>query len=425
MHSLFSLSGMESFSWPHTWTVDTRTGVALSSLRLAPSAVTSGVAFHMLSALFWVEILAFIILGIGISALVGSMLFMTLQRFPLRGPNPTARFLIGYGIFCAGWIILPKPAADMLGLRNKVFRFCFCLLSPITSLFKTTAAIHGFVPATALQSLRSFTTYYASPITLLHNPKTFAPIRPSFGDLLRSLSRFIGLVFSTGIFQSLFHLLGWFPTFGAPDSTEDWYDVARLWNVGSWKDTLLYAVLFQLYLMTFGEGLLLMTQAVVGVKAQPIMDNPIFESSSPSDFWGRRWNRVIHNCLKEGVYKPIRQAGGSPAVAVAGSFLASGLFHEWLIPVVFTDIDGYRQRPGYTLLFFGWNGILVCIEAVLCNNKWLVRTAHRLPKPVRTLLVLLLALPVGHLFCDPYVRSDFFHQGGVAFPMLLPSKSSR
>jgi Membrane bound O-acyl transferase family len=415
---------MESISWPHTWTDDNRTGVALSSSRLASSlsADYPELAFHMLSAFFWVEILAFIILGLGISAVVGSLLFMTLQRFTLRGPNSTARFLIGYGIFCAGWIILPKPAADMLGLRNKIFRFCFCLLSPITSLFKTTAAIHGFVPASALQSVRSFATYYASPMTLLHNPKTLDPIRPTFGDLLRSLLRFFGLIFVTGGFQSLFFWLSWFPAFGAPDIADDWYDMARLWNVRSWKDTLLYAVLFQLYLMTFGEGLLLFTQVVVGVKAQPIMDNPILQASSPSDFWGRRWNLVIHNCLKEGVYKPIRQSGGSPAVAVTGAFFASGLFHEWLIPVVFTDMNGYQPRPGYTLLFFSWNAVLVCMEGVLCNNKWFVRTAHRIPKPVRTLLVLLLALPVGHLFCDPYVRSDFFHQGGFAFPMLLPSR---
>ena len=30
----------------------------------------------------------------------------------------------------------------------------------------------------------------------------------------------------------------------------------------------------------------------------PMMLNPIFESASPSDFWGRRWNLVVHGLLK-------------------------------------------------------------------------------------------------------------------------------
>ena len=29
-----------------------------------------------------------------------------------------------------------------------------------------------------------------------------------------------------------------------------------------------------------------------------MVDNPIFHSRSPSDFWGRRWNRLIHTGLK-------------------------------------------------------------------------------------------------------------------------------
>jgi hypothetical protein len=156
-----------------------------------------------------------------------------------------------------------------------------------------------------------------------------------------------------------------------------------------------------------------------------MMDNPMLEATSPSDFWGRRWNLIIHNCLKEGVYKPVRQAGGSPACAVIASFVASGLFHEWLLPVVFYDYDKRLRKPGYTLLFFAWNAGLVCLEIVLRDSKWLAQVSQRLPKPLRTLLMLLLALPVGHLFCDTYVRSDFFIQGSVAFPMFLPSSVLR
>jgi hypothetical protein len=378
----------------------------------------------MFNVYFWLEILVFIALGVGISAVVGALLFMVLRRFG-RKSDVTARRLIGYGVFVAGWLVLPKPAADMLGLRNKIFRFCFCLISPITSLFKTTAVLHGFAPPYATESVTAFCVYYASPMTLLHDPKSSAPVPVSFREAIRCIRRFVVLLFVTGGFQSLFFLLECFPKFGKYNTKRGWQDVSRLWDLGSWKDTFLYAMLFQLYLTTFGEGLRFLTEVLTGTRAQPMMDNPMLEATSPSDFWGRRWNLIIHNCLKEGVYKPVRQAGGSPACAVIASFVASGLFHEWLLPVVFYDYDKRLRKPGYTLLFFAWNAGLVCLEIVLRDSKWLAQVSQRLPKPLRTLLMLLLALPVGHLFCDTYVRSDFFIQGSVAFPMFLPSSVLR
>jgi hypothetical protein len=313
----------------------------------------------------------------------------------------------------------------MLGLRNKIFRFCFCLLSPITSLFKTTAALHGCAPSYATESASAFCLYYASPMKLLHDPKSSVPTPACVSESLRCMWRFAGLLLVTGCFQSLFFLLDSFPKFGKYNTKESLHNISRLWDLCSWKDTFLYAILFQLYLATFGEGLRFLTQVLTGTRAQHIMDNPMLAAESPSDFWGRRWNLVIHNCLKDGVYKPVRQAGGSPAYAIIASFVASGLFHEWLLPVVFDDYDDSHRKPGYTLFFFAWNAVLVCLEFVLREHKWIVHTSQRLPKPLRTFSVLLLALPVGHLFCETYVRSDFFIHGGVAFPMLLPSSILR
>lgn len=50
-------------------------------------------------------------------------------------------------------------------------------------------------------------------------------------------------------------------------------------------------VLFQILLTTFGFGLNFLT-SLAGVQQIQMMLNPIFESTSPSDFWGRRWNMV-------------------------------------------------------------------------------------------------------------------------------------
>jgi len=89
-------------------------------------------------------------------------------------------------------------------------------------------------------------------------------------------------------------------------------------------------VLFQLYLTTYVEGLTLAWTAISGCRVDEVMKNPMFESRSPSDFWSRRWNLLIHRVLKGGVYKPVRKHG-SIALACVAVFVASGLFHEFLI----------------------------------------------------------------------------------------------
>lgn len=99
---------------------------------------------------------------------------------------------------------------------------------------------------------------------------------------------------------------------------------------------LCYSVLFQLYLTTFGYGLFTIT-SLCGIQQGPMMLNPIFESTSPSDFWGRKWNMVVHGLLKRGVYKPLRSLSHSTIpkysrfTASMAAFVASGVFHEWLL----------------------------------------------------------------------------------------------
>ena len=165
------------------------------------------------------------------------------------------------------------------------------------------------------------------------------------------------------------------------------------------------------------------------------MRNPLTESTSPTDFWGRRWNVLIHSVLKGGVYKPIRKYH-SRTVAIIGTFLASGLFHEWLIYTTFIpssdqlDEDGncpncYRPVYGVTTIFFLWQAMLVAYEIALKvsfgnDSKLLQSIARQVPRSVRTALVIAMGIPPALYFCEPYARSDFFIHGQPCMPMILP-----
>jgi MBOAT, membrane-bound O-acyltransferase family len=152
-------------------------------------------------------------------------------------------------------------------------------------------------------------------------------------DLLRQLGHLVKYLFLTGATMSLLLVASddQCPKYalGPASTPAGLYEWSSLWNVQQWKVNLLYALLFQLVLSTFGEGLIFATMLLTGCEAEAFADNPRGQSTSPSDFWGRRWNRLIHECLKNGVYKPVRFVSGGPRwLAIGATFLASSMFHE-------------------------------------------------------------------------------------------------
>jgi hypothetical protein len=179
-------------------------------------------------------------------------------------------------------------------------------------------------------------------------------------------------------------------------------------------------VLFQMYLTTYCEGLAFACTAATGYQTQVVMMNPLFGSKSPSDFWGRRWNLLVHSVLKNGVFKPVRKYCSKTTAAVA-AFLASGFFHEWLLLAVFlpgpSQLDQdtgaclsscYKPAYGSAILFFLWQAVLICIEMTVGGSPFFSYLGETLPQPVKTGLIVSMGIPLGHYFMEPYFRSGFF-----------------
>jgi hypothetical protein len=190
-------------------------------------------------------------------------------------------------------------------------------------------------------------------------------------------------------------------------------------------------VLFQMYLTTYAEGLAVAFTAATGYQTQVVMMNPLLESASPSDFWGRRWNLIVHTVLKNGVFKPVRRYY-STTVATVAAFVASGMFHEWLLGAIFSPAPGqldqttgecisscYKPVYGNALLFFLWQAVLICIEMVVGSTPFFSYLSKVLPQPVKVALIVAMGIPLGHYFMEPYFRTDFFfHQASPGLPMI-------
>ena len=68
----------------------------------------------------------------------------------------------------------------------------------------------------------------------------------------------------------------------------------------------------------------------VGYMPITLMRSPLTSATSPLDFWGRRWNRLIHGLFKRTVFQPMVKHGVPKAAASMSAFVVSGLFHEYV-----------------------------------------------------------------------------------------------
>ena len=119
----------------------------------------------------------------------------------------------------------------------------------------------------------------------------------------------------------------------------------------------------------------------------------------------------------------MRQQTGSKHVATLATFLMSGWMHEYVWYYLFyvnkhqDAAECYQPPFGKQTLFFGWNGILLLLEYLIGRENW-ERFANRLFPSCTTVLVILMALPVGHLFTGDLVASGYFRQLSGMLPVV-------
>lgn len=154
-----------------------------------------------------------------------------------------------------------------------------------------------------------------------------------------------------------------------------------------------------------------------------IFDNPLTRSESPSDFWSKRWNRITQSGLRRGVYLPFLQSGLSRSGAAFGTFMMSGILHEYVLAIM-KRRRGKPNNPtstpfdpkyGNHFYFFLWCGIVMWLEKLTRRTTPIIWMQKHLPRPIRTALVLLTVLPIVHLFTDEYIASSFYSDAAFGF----------
>jgi predicted DCC family thiol-disulfide oxidoreductase YuxK len=122
------------------------------------------------------------------------------------------------------------------------------------------------------------------------------------------------------------------------------------WLLAGWIGML--GVVFILHFGLFHLLSLLWRQ--IGIRATPVMQNPI-GATSLTEFWGGRWNTAFHELAFRFTFRPLRRFA-PPALAMLLVFGLSGLIHEAVISL--------PARGGYGLptLYFLIQGAGVLAE---------------------------------------------------------------
>lgn len=114
-------------------------------------------------------------------------------------------------------------------------------------------------------------------------------------------------------------------------------------------------------------------------------------SRTLAEFWGRRWNRLVGEWLREHCYQPLARAG-LPRLGVLAAFAASALIH------VYPTAIAIGAAPAVAIgSFFVAHGALMLLESLLRVRRWPAALG-------RAYVVGAFAL-TAPLFSEPFLRS--------------------
>lgn len=342
-----------------------------------------------------------------------------------RRTKPRTSRAVGCATILAN-ILFPYAVVALLDVRNLVVKFTLCA-SPALFMFRTSEAIFGFSPLGVERSLFSYICHYAVPFELELDLKTGRPLEITREEMSTNLSLLIGSFARVCILMTLLAPSDFEPFEGRPGEMEG--DDGKIspmqyLRLGHLGNCFLAAYMFQLLLGLFGFAMSAVVQFGFGLKTNVSMRNPMLEATSPSDFWGKRWNTLVHGVLKRGVYKPVRRHS-SAFMASLAAFVASGVFHEWIVSVMAfkrecpgDEPDCYQPEIGSNATFFLWNAGVIAVESLLRRNALVEKVGSILPRIGVTIIIIMTSLPLAHLFADPYIRAGFFSHYKQGFPLL-------
>jgi hypothetical protein len=336
-----------------------------------------------------------------------------IYHFIVQQRRTTAAYLLGWGLILPLVLYFPYVLLEVLDIQNMVIKMASGTTTFIIG-FRTAEAMYDTSPHTVETSVGTYMVYYT---TLLHFEwdENTKKRRAVTGKELRRIGQNVivfALVLSCVLSFEMHHN---FEPWSSPVKLEEFHFNTDLLSVAHLLNAYCLAVLTYLTLL-FAFELTSFGDQAKGYYTKPVFSNPLFTSRSPSEFWGRKWNMMIHNILKYGAYLPARQYV-SKEMAVVWTFRVSGLVHDYVWSLLFYQHEHTKNEDGVCLdcfvptvlkltAFFFWNGTVMLLERPI--GKYLSPITKHIPTPILSTLVVLTALPVSHWYTGDWAKGGYF-----------------
>ena len=207
-----------------------------------------------------------------------------------RGTQTAA--LVSYGVIIPVTLILPYFLITLLDVRNVVLSAPLIVVPPL-NILRCMEALHGTSRSYVEAGFSQFLAYYVSPVTFVFDRKTGKVQRATNVEILSKLKKLIpGLVETTLLLNLLLssdHY--YFPTRTRESFVDFWY-----W--GNVMNNLSLAYLTEIYLEFGTRSAAIVISMMTGLETIEVNDSPLSQSTSVSEFWGRRWNRLVGELLR-------------------------------------------------------------------------------------------------------------------------------
>mmetsp|Transcript_15356 Transcript_15356/g.21889 ORF Transcript_15356/g.21889 Transcript_15356/m.21889 type:complete len:325 (-) Transcript_15356:484-1458(-) len=243
---------------------------------------------------FWNQLLFVSLIQSVFVAITSGVIYWTMIKpsEQQKSSNKIQNFLVGYGFVIPLCLIYPRFIIQFFGIRNKVIRFAFTAV-PIASLFRCAEAMYGFLPPGLDTSFKKYFIYNLIPLEIDIDPKTKSLVKITRSYIIRNILQFLFGFAKVSILLSLLSSRDFIP-FQVPST----FTLVTAFHPGRIMNHAIAGILFEQVLSAFAAGLSLLFAFLTGVQIVELMKSAMFSSKSPSDFWGRKWNRFIHSMLK-------------------------------------------------------------------------------------------------------------------------------
>ena len=375
---------------------------------------------------FWVQLMVLLSMQMMISALFAVVVYKFVVS---RSETEPASYLVGFGFVIPLALYVPFYLLQALDLQSRTLAMALICL-PILVTLRCMEAMFRFVPPAAGKSLKNYVIYYSSTMETQFDEKQEA-VKATTEDVVRRIFEFGGLFVVLSVLFSITSPYDFAPFATRFDAHSIDHGLLDLFHPFHLANNFIAAVLVSVSLSFSTLGASLLFNVSTGIMTRRVVENPMFASKTPSEFWGRKWNNLVHSLLKKGIYKPVRQLTSSSKAAIFSAFVVSGLLHEYVWAILFyvhehqVDAalgkcrDCFYPIYGKQMVFFGLNGVTIALESMIggwCLFQWMKRS---LPGFLITVLVLMTALPYGHLFTGDWIIGDYFSHFMLGFPVLV------